>query len=891
MMLCWAALMYPVVTTGQCLSPELALINSCIDHPNPNGSGTTVESELLVLSSGLAPLPVTDIGFDLPNNSFGAANADVGVSVTGTPLGCTFKEPTITALPGCANVVPLGPNDTIPANARIVFFTTGTTQSADLSEVDFSNICPAGEPVYVLQNQCERTSGAFANGPGSGDPLRTITVISDCGLRGFTYNTQQLTPAEGTYYLVGSNEVGNLNCDLPVIPETCPGIDTTFYICDPAGDLAAVMTDDLASIYPSSVLDVSFHPTPLEAEANENEITTYTPTGAPLDTLYARIINSVNFCISVNQLVIQYQGVGAMTTAPMEPIRGCDPAMTGTGVFNLLAAAPEIGGGQPVTFFTDAAATQVINTPEAYSSATATIFARAGILNCQAGIVPVELRLEEAPAVSPMVQETSCPNSGDGRLSLDVTGNGPFSYAWGVDTLPDQPLQLNLTAGDYAWSVTDGNGCVVAGTTAVLPGEPTLLGCQVNSSGGVNVTLAEGSPPYQVSYTGAAAGAVEVTGAMGELTGLAAGDYAILATDAAGCISDTCFAAVGQAMPIVLQCAVRNNSDGAGVDGSILVDLDGGTPPFTVQIAGGPGSTTLTNQSRGEIVFSGLGVATYTITVTDAAGLVATCTQEVMQDNCPLTIVDVQLLVSDCSGADNTIIRLTLAGNDGMINTTWSGGNNIEIFNGLQEAGPLPPGDYFVAVSDQSGCPPVMAGPIPVVNAGPIQSAIDGTFVSNACTDEGELNVTVLSGGTSPFLIQLEDVNGTPIAAQEGTMGSFSNLAGGDGSPNYRVYVTDALGCSSDTSLVTISTLPEPTILLEPANQGIISPTCLAGTDGALSLMATGGTAPYTYTWLDYPERSEGSVYSRPRLTKRTCLRDSTLLKSWNSRAVRTPSR
>ena len=42
----------PQLLTGQCISPELAMINSCIEHPNPNGGNIDVESEFLVVRSG-----------------------------------------------------------------------------------------------------------------------------------------------------------------------------------------------------------------------------------------------------------------------------------------------------------------------------------------------------------------------------------------------------------------------------------------------------------------------------------------------------------------------------------------------------------------------------------------------------------------------------------------------------------------------------------------------------------------------------------------------------------------------------------------------------------------------------------------------------------------------
>jgi len=290
------------------------------------------------MSSGLVPVPVSEIGVDLPFNEFDNRNADIGIDIFGNALGCPWKEPSITQLPGCTNVIALGPDDVIPANATVVVFVTATTENIDLanSDFNFTNICEQDRLVYVLQSACERTAGAFANGPpASGDPLRTITVISDCGLRGFTYNTLEVDPDDGSFFLVGTNPLGNLGCDLPVIPVTCPPIDTTFFICDPMGELPTVTAEQLSSIYPPSVLSVSFHPSELAAGENNNRITEYTPNGSPSDTLFARIVYTENLCVTAGSLFIEYQNTPAVTMALSGPILGCDADSDGEGEFNL----------------------------------------------------------------------------------------------------------------------------------------------------------------------------------------------------------------------------------------------------------------------------------------------------------------------------------------------------------------------------------------------------------------------------------------------------------------------------------------------------------------------------------------------------------------------------
>ncbi|MEM9527296.1 MAG: hypothetical protein AAGA31_11850, partial [Bacteroidota bacterium] len=408
----WGMLLITVLFTttqplaAQCLDLELILINSCVEHPNPNGGPLDVESELVVVSSGLLPVPVNSINLDFPNNAFGFENTDINQQ---NNFDCNFKEPSITSLPGCPSAVPLGPNDEIPANAFVVIFTTGTTVTADIAGVDFSNLCPLGRPIYILQNECERTSGAFVNMNNGGDPIRSVSISTACGPRISTYNTSQISPEDGTYYLVGSNTSGNLNCDLPEIPETCPSIDTVFFICDPAASLDPVPATELADIYNQNEVSVSFHTSPTTAEQNNDQITVYTPTGVARDTIWARIIYAENLCVVVSPLVIVYQNTIAVTMLPAGPALGCQLDGSGLGLFNLRQLDGEIGGGQPITYYTDAAGTNMVPEPTAFESIPITIFARAGLGACAAVLVPVELEIVASPNLGPFVASTSCP--------------------------------------------------------------------------------------------------------------------------------------------------------------------------------------------------------------------------------------------------------------------------------------------------------------------------------------------------------------------------------------------------------------------------------------------------------------------------------------------------
>lgn len=864
----------PKALFGQCLSPELAMINSCIEHPNPNGSDIPVESELLVVRSGLVEIPVAEIGFDLPFNGFGPQNADLGHDFNGEFLGCDFQEPTVTMLSGCPGAIPLGPNDVIPPNGIIVVFITGTTVTADVLDTDFSNICNSGQQVYILQSACERTSGAFANGPGAGDPLRTITTFSPCGLRSFTYNTQEINPNDGTYFLVGPSESGNLDCDLPVIPATCPPLDTTFSLCGYGASVdPPVSTDLFREIYPASILSVSFHRTPGEAEINVNRLNEYTAPTDQMDTLYARIIYSSNLCITVGRLFVNFPATPSQAVVPAEPIRGCDPEGDGIGVYNLTLYENEVGAGAPVTWYTDAAATDRILNPTSYATAAGSVFAVAGLGTCAGGTVEIPFEIIAGPVAMADVLATSCPGSNDGEISLSVNGFGPFSYDWGNDEFRNFGRRTGLAPAQYRVTVTDLYGCEDRLRPRVNEGDALTISCAVEQSvttamatdGIVRISFAGGNFPVQLTYSGADAGAVEVNGAVFDVTGLREGSYTFTAVDADGCMSEPCTVIMPSNPPISLVCRVRSQASNSGILGSIAVNISGGISPYNITLSDGSGSTDFPNRMAGDHVFRDLVAGTYTFTVTGADGRSSTCTTTIVNTPCPLTIADIQQLATDCSGMNNTVIRLTIAGNDGVVNTSWTGDNGVEIFDGQQEAGPLPPGVYFVSVSDQSGCPPVDEGPIVVTDPGNIDYSVDGNLLTSPCQDDGSLNVELLGGGTPPYDVVLVDfdsgleldrMTGQPVGATV----IFDGLRGTPAGVDYAVFLVDDIGCVTNQTILPVTSPPDPSLTLPAADQQMTVPTCVGGADGSLEIMASGGTSPYNYRWIEFPDITSGRV-------------------------------
>ena len=218
------------------------------------------------------------------------------------------------------------------------------------------------------------------------------------------------------------------------------------------------------------------------------------------------------------------------------------------------------------------------------------------------------------------VTDVACNGGNDGAASVTIAGGSPgYTYAWS----PSGGTGANatsLTAGNYTVTATDANGCTVSST--FLISEPTLLSplasstdalCSGANNGTASVATNGGTPGYTYSWTPSGG-----TGA--NATGLGAGVYQVVVTDANGC---TASATAIISEPSVLVLNVAGTSDVScfnGADGTGSVTPTGGTANYSYawSPSGGTGSSA-----------NGLSAGSYTVTVTDQNG----CTAQV-----PLTI-------------------------------------------------------------------------------------------------------------------------------------------------------------------------------------------------------------------------------------------------------------
>jgi large repetitive protein len=425
-------------------------------------------------------------------------------------------------------------------------------------------------------------------------------------------------------------------------------------------------------------------------------------------------------------------------------------------------------------------------------------------------------------------------------------------------------ISPNLLGGTYTINVFDDKGCKGTITAIVNPfvaiSNPVIavnnpITCTTNENITVTVTtsggtLVAGSLSYTV--TGVAPVVYNVTNTTGAFTGLPIGDFLVTVTNTlTGCSVQTyhyvfdpnTFQLNTTTKDVVCLNDTNGSVDITIVDTALVPTNDAGPFSYNIYLAtnlvtpvasGGP------TPNAGPVTVGGLGVGTYTavVTLTNATTCEVKTNFTINGPAAALTL-DLKFTPITCVAGNNdgTITAIATGGWGsnyqyqlvGPVNVAYSNNN---VFTGLT------PGSYTVNVRDEKGC----IVPQTIILSIPPPIAGTAVAVPNPLLCFGNSNATITVSGVtggigSSYQYTLNAVIPLPASGPQ-TSPIFPNLGAG----TYTVTITDGYSCTFTTLPVVIAE-PAPVVGSLVKSKDL---TCL--TQAELTLTATGGTGPYTYS-------------------------------------------
>jgi len=421
----------------------------------------------------------------------------------------------------------------------------------------------------------------------------------------------------------------------------------------------------------------------------------------------------------------------------------------------------------------------------------------------------------------------SCFSTNTGAATVGVTGGtSPYTYSWNTSPVQTTATATGLGAGNYIVTVTDTLGC--ADTALAVITQPMLLNASVTASVNVNcfggnngsatVSVNGGTTPYTYGWNTTP---VQTTA---NATGLAAGNYIATVTDAKGCI-DTAVVTITQ--PAILDASISNKTNVrcfGEQSGSATVAAIGGTSPYTYSWNTTPIKTTASVN---------LGAGTYIATVTDSKGCADTALVVITQPAVLNASVALSTNVSCYAGANGTA-TVGVTGGTTPYTYAW----NTSPAQSSVTAAFLPAGSYIVTVTDTLGC--TDTANVTITQPTALTAAVPShTNVSCFGGNNGSASAIAI-GGTAPYTYSWS------TSPAQTTANATALTAG-----SYTVTITDAKGCTATANV----TITQPTKL----NLSLVSKTdasCNGINNGTATVVAAGGTSPYTYWWNTTPAQT-----------------------------------
>jgi gliding motility-associated-like protein len=431
----------------------------------------------------------------------------------------------------------------------------------------------------------------------------------------------------------------------------------------------------------------------------------------------------------------------------------------------------------------------------------------------------------------------ACKGNSTGTASVTVSGGTvAYTYSWTGGTVgagQGTNAVSGLAVGTYTCNVTDAHSCISSQTITITEPASSLssatgasanIACKGSSTGSASVSASGGTPIYTYSWTGGTIGAGQGTVTA---SGLAAGTYTCSITDSKGCPTSQVITLTQPATGLSsVPAASTNIACFGGTGGSASVTVSGGTIAYTYSWTGGT-----IGAGQGTNAASGLAAGTYTCSITDAKGCPSSQVVTLTQPAQALTATPNAPVDVACKGGSTGVASVAVTGGTSAYIYSWTGGT-IGSGQGTNTAGGLAAGTYTCTVTDAHSCSTSQT----ITIAQPASSlAISASSLTpTGCGAAAGTATVTVSGGTGADTYTWSPVPGG---------GQGTNTATGLSAGNYTVIIQDANSCQQSV-VYNIPAAGGPSATIAGT-----APTCNGSCNGTASVIASGGTGAYTYSW------------------------------------------